>query len=74
MYTLKDLKIEIEKLLKTHPEYSNLPLVYASDDEGNSYQKVHNKPLAIEMENIKDYYLEPSTDYDLKTPNCICIN
>ena len=44
---LHDYILELEKL---HAQYPNAKLVYASDDEGNSYSQVHYPPTAINFD------------------------
>jgi hypothetical protein len=75
--TLKDLKEEIEALIKENPQYADLPIIYASDDEGNDYQKVHNTLTLMIVEDIDGRSLEVNNeeeDGDSKKINCICIN
>jgi hypothetical protein len=79
MKTLKDLKDNIERLLIEHPEYANLPLIYSSDDEGNSFHLVHSSLCLAQVEDIKEYYLElvgfdGDEDINSEDINCICIN
>ena len=57
-----------------------LPCIYSSDDEGNSYQKVYNEPSEYLVEDIEEYQLETAFEYDEQDnvidfePNCIIIN
>lgn len=45
-------------MAKEHPEYNNLEVVYSSDDEGNSYQKVFQTGVLAQFHSMKDYDLE----------------
>lgn len=81
MKTLNDLKQDIENLLKEHPEWGALPLVYCVDDEGNSYHKVNYSICQMQFHNINEHYLElvdvyqEGTDIvNQKDVNAICIN
>lgn len=58
--------VELEK-----QGYGEFPIIYSSDDEGNSYQKVYSEPQLFSVENIEDYYLEYTEDSDF---NCVIIN
>lgn len=71
----------IEKLQELKNKgYGELPCIYSSDDEGNSYQKVYNEPSEFLVEDIEEYQLETAFEYDDKDdvidfkPNCIIIN
>ena len=87
MRILKDLKQNIEEILKKYPEWENLPLIFSSDDEGNSYHYCHNDLSPAQTEDINNkYYLEivgffddtnpndDDRDISVKDVNCICIN
>jgi len=71
----------IEKLKELKAKgYGELPCIFSSDDEGNSYQKVYNEPSEFLVEDIEEYQLETAFEYDDKDdvinfePNCIIIN
>jgi len=71
----------IEKLKELKAKgYGELPCIFSSDDEGNSYQKVYNEPSEFLVEDIEEYELAPDFEYDDKDdvinfePNCIIIN
>jgi len=71
----------IEKLQELKDKgYGELPCIYSSDDEGNSYQKVHNEPSEYLVEDINEYQLETAFEYNEQDniidfiPNCIIIN
>ncbi len=74
MITLNDY---IEKLLELQKQgYGDLPVIYASDDEGNSYHKVGNLPCTYKVVDLKDYCLEPNFDNGdyFNEVNCIIVN
>lgn len=71
----------IEELIELqNKEYGKLPVVYATDDEGNAYQTVNNLPSEFKVYDTGSYYLEPDFEYDKNDkvvdfiPNCIIIN
>lgn len=71
----------IEKLQELKEKgYGELPCIYSSDDEGNSYQKVYNEPSEYLVEDVNEYELETDFEYDEQDniidfkPNCIIIN
>ena len=71
----------IEKLQELKNKgYGELPCIYSSDDEGNSFHKIYNEPSEYLVENIEEYYLESNFEYDDEDnvldfePNCIIIN
>lgn len=71
----------IEKLKELKAKgYGELPCIFSSDDEGNSYHKVYNEPSEFLVEDINEYQLETAFEYDEKddvinfVPNCIIIN
>lgn len=77
--TLTDLKNDIDKLLKAHPEYAKLPIIYSSDDEGNSYHGVYNTLTPMQADDPDEHYVDivgSKGDEDIsdKDINVICIN
>jgi hypothetical protein len=78
MKTLKDLRNNIDEILKKNPEYENLPLIYSSDEEGNSFKLLYNDLTPMQVEDNTQYYLElvyDDEDEILEDDiNCICIN
>ena len=59
-----------------NPQCGEMPVAYASDDEGNSYHLVHSGPTPVEMEDTTTHYLEVVLPEKGETPqdNCIIIN
>ena len=56
--------------------YGNLPLIYSSDSEGNSYHFVHYEPCLSLVEDLDEYdlelvYIEDGEEFK---PNCVIIN
>ena len=68
---LKELQALVDK------GYGKLPIIYATDDEGNAFHTVHNKCSELTAVSLKERYLDfyDQEDEENKlTPNCICIN
>lgn len=86
MQKVQDLIDSLTDLVKKYPEYKNLPIGYASDDEGSSYHKIYNNISPAQFENINERYLEligffddtnpidEQRDISQKDVNCIIIN
>lgn len=76
--TLRTLKDNIEGIEASHPEWMDLPLIYSSDDEGNSYHRVYNDLTEMKAENVEDYHIEmievEGDENESKGINCICVN
>ena len=71
--TLKHYAKCLNALLKKHPEYAELPVIYSTDDEGNSYTQVICTPGIIVVDDPESSRPEPDYSEGLK-PNAICIN
>lgn len=69
--TLKEHLDEINKLIESNPEVGNFPIIYSSDDEGNSYQPVWFKPTLVSVINLDQSYLEITNK---GKANAVCIN
>jgi len=85
MITLKEHFEALVRLMKNHPEWEDLPIIYASDDEGNSYHNVYSNPSPAQVQDINSQYLEivgiyiqgkdaESEDISRNGVNCIIIN
>lgn len=42
--TLREYLDKLHKLIKDYPEYLDLPVVYSTDDSGNSFRYVYHNP------------------------------
>jgi catechol-2,3-dioxygenase len=64
----KDYVGIVTKLLQENPEWANYDAVYATDEEGNSFEIIWNTPT-------EGHYREGEMDFsgDDK-PNAVCIN
>ena len=77
---MEQLKLDdyIEMLQHRRKKYGNLPLIYASDDEGNSYGQVlfHPTPMKIKGDFSISGKIHDSqvVDDDTKKPTHLCIN
>jgi hypothetical protein len=70
-----NLKEYIVELQKIYEEHGSLEIVYASDDEGNSYSNVNFDPSVIFM--TEDYSIdeEDLAEYnEADIRKCVCIN
>ena len=58
---MEHLKLDdyIEMLQHRRKKYGNLPLIYASDDEGNSYGQVLFHPTPMKIKG--DFYIGENT-------------
>ena len=79
MTTLNQFLDAITELLKKYPDCGNLPLIYASDDEGNDFKKVISIPILAKVEDLSEHYLdiqgfEGDDDVNPEEFNAICIN
>jgi hypothetical protein len=64
----KDYVGILSKQLKENPEWAELDVVYASDDEGNDYHKVYHSASAGTL-------FEGEMDFSGDDPlNAVCIN
>lgn len=64
---LKDFLKNLDLLVALNPEYLELDVVYAIDDEGNGYNMLHNDPCVGEIDD-GDFF------EDTDKPKVICIN
>ena len=64
----------LQTIFKQTPNAKKLPLVFASDEEGNSFHMLDNYAGLAQATNLGDKYVELEP-YDVtKEPNCIIIN
>ena len=74
MRTLKDLKENIEQILKEYPEWENLPLIYSADPEGNHFSFVNFEMAPLQVHSLNDDfakldYIEVVGFFDDTNPN-----
>ena len=79
--TVRNLIDYLHKLIEDDPRVENLPIIYSSEDEGNSYQKVYNLPGLTQVEDLNSwdlevvgYYDEDSDEILKEDCNCVIIN
>lgn len=75
---LKDYIKSLQEIVEQNPDYSELDVIYAKDDEGNGYQHVGYGPsIGVNSEEGK-YYAEfenyDEDEHELDEINCVCIN
>lgn len=56
--TLKEYIKGIEDFVKQYPEALDMPVIYASNDEGNSYHTIYNTPTIIQVHSLEGRDLE----------------
>ena len=73
--TLREYIINLQNL---DPKYLDLSIIYASDDEGNSFHPVHNDPTLVEVDDPLAHYVEmvwdEETGQEGQNFNAIIIN
>lgn len=62
-----------KKVLKKNPECAELPVLYSTDDEGNSYSQVIFTPGGLVVDDPESNRPEPVNPEGRK-PNAVCIN
>lgn len=74
--TLQEYYKEIKELLESSPNLKNAIIIYASDDEGNGFQRSENGLTPCCVEDTEQYHLD-GVDFEMEDdeePNAICIN
>ena len=62
-------------MLKRNPEIEHYTVIYSSDDEGNSYQKVNFTPSVMLSEGLDNNYIViESADIKPAEGDVVCIN
>lgn len=69
--TFKEYIEGLQKLLEENPQCGNYLVVYASDDEGNSFHEVSYSP-STGIYNGEDYNFNQDCEED--QTNAVCIN
>lgn len=64
---LKDYVEQLTQILETNPEAMDYDIIYAADDEGNNFSKVHYPPCL-------GYFDGEYFNSDSSNNNCICLN
>lgn len=73
---LKDYISGLQQLIKDDPKVAEFPVIYASDDEGNSHHPVHCNGTLVEVEDAEAHYVELMWDMGNREikPNAVIIN
>lgn len=66
---LKEFLKTINQLIAENPEYLELEVITAKDDEGNGYNKVSYEPSVGQLNEYGELDMNPSL-----VPTVICIN
>lgn len=70
--TLLEYIEHLKNCIRENPEVADMLVVFASDDEGNSFQAVGDGVgEVIFFEDLDDYYLEPADEEDGSAAFCI---
>lgn len=73
-FTFKEYVEAAAALLNEHPEYAEFPVIFASDDEGNTFQQVSHVCGPMRVEDPEEYYLEELDSNVPEDLNVICVN
>ena len=65
---LKEYLNELLELTKSNPQVLEFEVIYASDDEGNNYQKVYSTGSICQIDDLKERDLELVGFYDEDEP------
>lgn len=71
------LREYIQRLQELEKKVGDVPVVYASDEEGNQYRKVIYQPSAGKMTDAEDAHgtlVEFEFADIVEETNCVCIN
>ncbi len=72
---LKDYLEYLNNLVKDDPEILDYDVIYAADDEGNHFSKLHYTPSLGYFDGDNFYSSEAKEDYEIEdADNSICIN
>ena len=74
--TLKEYVENLNEFVKENPEALDYIVVYSSDDEGNSYGRVHYTPSIGQYEDYEFIHVESFEDREMdgEDANAVCIN
>ena len=65
----------LNKMVETRPELLDLEVVYATDDEGNSFSAVRQSPTIGRFRDGDEFMESTSEDWDESDKiNAVCIN
>ena len=71
MWSLNEYIKNLQEIVERDPENGTLPVIYSSDDEGNSYHLINCVPDLAQVNDLDSHYLEIE---EVETPNCVIIN
>ena len=75
--TLQEYITGLTTFLELHPEYEDLTVYTACDDEGNNYSKVYYDPSVFFMNEEGDFLTEDDVsmhDWDLSVTPVVVVN
>jgi|TARA_B110000908_G_scaffold82608_1_gene98910 hypothetical protein len=63
------------EIVKKNPEIEDYKVIYSSDSEGSTYEKVHYTPTVMEADGFDNAYLEVKPILTINDKaNSLCIN
>jgi len=71
---LKKYLEKLNNLVKEDESLLEVPVIYASDDEGNSYQEVCFSPCVRGVLDMNERYLETTDEIDSSVVKTVCVN
>jgi len=74
--TVRNYVNTLVEMLKKNPEIEHMEVVYSTDDEGNSFQKVNFLPCVMLSQGLENNYIVMESK-TLKSPtegDVLCIN
>lgn len=74
--TLKEYIGALQQLAEESPEALEFPVIYSSDDEGNSYHNVYSNGTLVEVEDLESRNIDLvcRDDDEEEKPNAVIIN
>jgi hypothetical protein len=73
--TVKNYTNTLLEMLKKNPEIEHYEVIYSTDDEGNSYQKVNFTPTVMIANGLDNAYVEVQSVINITDKgNVLCVN
>ena len=66
--TLEEYVEKLNKFMKRHPDLKDAPVIFAQDDEGNSYDTVKYPPCMYNTNDLEFWKDKPTSKF------CVCVN
>jgi len=73
--TVRNYINALTEMLKKNPEIEHYEVIYSTDDEGNSYQKVNFTPTVMIANGLDNAYVEVQSVINITDKgNVLCVN